>query len=133
MIFVDSSAMVAMLASEQDAATLADKLSADDRRISAGHVTLESSMRLATMLDVLPTAADTLVTRLLREAEIEIVPIDEQIAHGAVAAFERYGKGRKNRAGLNFGDCLSYACAKTHGAQLLFKGKDFAQTDIDKA
>lgn len=133
MIFVDGSAMVAMLAGEPDAATLAGKLSADGQRISAGHVILESSMRLATMLDAPPTAADALVTRLLREAEIEIVPIDEEIAHAAVAAFERYGKGRKSRAGLNFGDCLSYACARAHGAQLLFKGADFTQTDIDRA
>jgi ribonuclease VapC len=90
-------------------------------------------MRLAALLDVAPTAADALVTRLLREAEIEIVPINEEVAHSAVAAFERYGKGRKNRAGLNFGDCLSYACAQTHGARLLFKGTDFAQTDIIRA
>jgi|HubBroStandDraft_6_1064221.scaffolds.fasta_scaffold1050464_1 uncharacterized protein with PIN domain len=57
----------------------------------------------------------------------------EDVAHVAVVAFERYGKGRKNRAGLNFGDCLSYACAKVHGARLLFKGGDFAHTDIAKA
>ncbi len=130
MIFVDSSAMVAMLAGEPDAAILAEKLAADGQRISAGHVILESSMRLATLLDVPPTAADALVTRLLREAEIVIVPINEEIAHCAVAAFERYGKGRRNRAGLNFGDCLSYACSQTHNARLLFKGADFAQTDI---
>jgi ribonuclease VapC len=42
--------------------------------------------------------------------------IPEIFAHGAVAAFERYGKGHKHRASLNFGDCLSYACAKAHGA-----------------
>jgi ribonuclease VapC len=132
-IFVDSSAVVAMLAGEPDAPTFADKLAADGQRISAGHVILESSMGLAALLDVAPTAADALVTRLLREAEIEIVPINEEVAHSAVAAFERYGKGRKNRAGLNFGDCLSYACAQTHGARLLFKGTDFAQTDIIRA
>lgn len=125
--------MVAMLADEADAATFAEKLAADGRRISAGHVILESSMRLATLIDVSPTAADALVTRLLREAEIEIVPINEEIAHGAVAAFERYGKGRRNRAGLNFGDCLSYACTQAHNARLLFKGADFGQTDIAKA
>ena len=51
-------------------------------------------------------------------------------AHGAVAAFERYGKGRKHRASLNFGDCLCCACAKAHGAKLLFKGDDFAHTDV---
>ena len=43
-------------------------------------------------------------------------------AHGAVSAFERYGKGRKHRASLNFGDCLCCACAEAHGATLLFKG-----------
>jgi PIN domain len=45
----------------------------------------------------------------------------------------RYGKGRKHRASLNFGDCLSYACAKAHGAKLLFKGDDFAHTDVARA
>ena len=54
-------------------------------------------------------------------------------AHGAVTAFERYGKGRKHRASLNFGDWLSYACAKAHGAKLLFKGGDFVHTDVARA
>jgi len=61
-----------------------------------------------------------------------IVPITEDIAHAAVIAFERYGKGR-NRAALNIADCLSYACAKAHNARLLFKGDDFAKTDIARA
>jgi ribonuclease VapC len=45
----------------------------------------------------------------------------------------RYGKGRKHRASLNFGDCLSYACAKAHGARLLFRGEDLAHTDVARA
>ena len=61
------------------------------------------------------------------------MPITEEVAHASVAAFERYGKGRKHRAGLNIADCLSYACAKAHGARLLFKGDDFARTDIARA
>lgn len=122
-----------MLAAETDATALVKKLETDRKRISAGHVILESSMRLATLLGSTPTMADESVTRLLREAEIEIVPITEEIAHASVIAFERYGKGRKSRAGLNFGDCLSYACAKVHDARLLFKGGDFTHTDIAKA
>jgi ribonuclease VapC len=59
--------------------------------------------------------------------------IPEIFAHGAVAAFERYGKGRKHRASLNFGDCLCCACAKAHDAKLLFKGGDFAHTDVARA
>ena len=133
MIFVDTSAVVAILAGESDAATLAAKMQADRERISAGHVILEASMRLATILGLAPTAADRLVTRALREADVAVMPITEEVAHIAVAAFERYGKGRGKAAKLNFGDCLSYACAKACGAALLFKGDDFVATDIERA
>jgi len=132
-IFVDTSAIIAIIAREPDAAMFAGKIEAEDERITSAHVLLEASMRLASALSLPPTVADTLVTRLLHESGITIVPITEGIGHAAVAAFERYGKTRKNRAGLNFGDCLSYACAKVHGARLLFKGGDFAHTDIAKA
>jgi ribonuclease VapC len=129
-IFVDSSAIVAILTADPDAATLAGKLAGDRERMAAGHVILEASMRLASLFGLSPAAADQLVTRLLREADISIVPITEDIGHAAVAAFDRYGRGRGAGGNLNFGDCLSYACTKAHGARLLFKGHDFAQTDI---
>jgi ribonuclease VapC len=132
-IFVDTSAVIAILVAEPDAASLAAKLEAERERISAGHVILEASMRLASLLGLTPTVADQLVTRLLREAEIRIVPITEDIARSSVEAFERYGKGRGVPANLNFGDCLSYACAKAHDARLLFKGHDLSQTDIARA
>ncbi len=133
MIFVDTSALVAILCAEPDAASLAARLETERERISAGHVILEASMRLAGLLGLAPTVADQLVTRLLREAEIQVVPITEDIARSAVEAFERYGKGRGVPANLNFGDCLSYACAKARGARLLFKGHDLSQTDIARA
>jgi ribonuclease VapC len=129
-IFVDSSAVVAILTADPDAATLTAKLEGDAERISAGHVILEASIRLANLLGLTPAAADGLITRLLREAAIAIVPISEEIGHAAVAAFDRYGRGRSAAGTLNFGDCLSYACAKAHSARLLFKGHDFTQTDI---
>lgn len=132
-MFVDTSAVVAILASEPDAASFAHKLETARQRISAGHVILEASMRLSTLLGLEPTVADRLVTRLLREAQISVVPITEEIAHLAVAAFERFGKGRSREARLNFGDCLTYACAKAHGAPILFKGDDFTRTDAAKA
>lgn len=130
MIFVDSSAVVALLTADPDAAALAAKLEGDAERISAGHVILEASMRLASVFGLTAAAADGLVTRLLREAAIGVVPITEDIGHAAVAAFDRYGRGRGAGGNLNFGDCLSYACAKAHGARLLFKGHDFSQTDV---
>lgn len=133
MIFVDTSAIVAILATEPDGPAFAARLEADRDRICAGHVILEASMRLASMLGLAPTVADGLVTRMLREADINVVPITEEIAHLSVVAFERFGKGCGHPARLNFGDCLSYACARAHDAKLLFKGDDFAQTDIARA
>jgi ribonuclease VapC len=131
-IFVDTSAIIAIIAREPDAAIFAGKIEADDERISSAHVLLETSMRLASILSLSPTAADTLVMQLMHESGIAIVPITESVGHAAVAAFERFGKGR-GKARLNFGDCLSYACAKVHNARLLFKGEDFAHTDIAQA
>ena len=132
-MFVDTSAIVAILASEPEAAEFAAKLQAAREPISAGHVILEASMRLSSLFGFTPTTADELITRLLREAGIMVVPLTEDLAHLAVAAFERYGKGRGKNASLNFGDCLSYACSKAHGVPLLFKGKDFVHTDIVRA
>jgi ribonuclease VapC len=129
-IFVDGSAIVAILTADADAAALAAKLESDRERISAGHVVLEASIRLASLFGLAAVAADRLVTRLLREAEITIVPITEDMGHAAVAAFDRYGRGRGAGGSLNFGDCLSYACAKAHNARLLHKGRDFSQTDV---
>jgi ribonuclease VapC len=129
-IFVDSSAIIAILIADPDAAALAAKLESDRERISAGHVVLEASMRLASVFGLTAVAADRLVTRLLREAEISVVPITEDVGHVAVAAFDRYGRGRGAGGNLNFGDCLSYACAKAHSARLLYKGHDFSQTDV---
>ena len=69
---------------------------------------------------------------LIRELAIEIVPFDEHLALGSRAAFVRFGKGR-HPAGLNFGDCVSYALAQSRGLPLLFKGTDFAKTDVISA
>ena len=132
-MFVDTSAVVAILASEPDARSFALKLETAQQPICAPHVILEASMRLSTLMGFVPTVADGLVTRLFREAGIAVVPITEEIAHLAVIAFERYGKGRNPDARLNFGDCLTYACARAHDAPILFKGEDFANTDASRA
>ena len=66
---------------------------------------------------------------LLHEAGIEIATVDSEQARTAIDAFRRFGKGR-HPAGLNFGDCFAYALAAATGEPLLFKGDDFAKTDI---
>ena len=73
-----------------------------------------------------------LLDALIGRAKIEIVPFDAEQAAIARAAFLKYGKGR-HPAALNFGDCAAYALAKSKGAPLLYKGADFAKTDIVSA
>jgi ribonuclease VapC len=65
-------------------------------------------------------------------AGVELVPVDADQAQIAREAFRRYGKGH-GPAGLNFGDCFSYALSKATGLPLLFKGDDFPQTDVESA
>ena len=69
---------------------------------------------------------------LLERAEIELVPVTVEHLEAARRAWRRFGKGR-HPAALNFGDCFAYALARTTGEPLLFKGGDFAKTDIDAA
>jgi len=73
-----------------------------------------------------------LLDGLLSELAIELVPFDQQQARAGQTAFLRFGKGR-HPAGLNFGDCVSYALAHSRGLPLLFKGADFAKTDVISA
>jgi ribonuclease VapC len=74
--------------------------------------------------------AQQAVERALRVANIEIAPITHEIGDLALEAFEKYGKGRGHKAQLNMGDCFAYACAKSLGVALLYKGDDFARTDL---
>jgi ribonuclease VapC len=69
---------------------------------------------------------------LFREARISVEPVTEEQAYLARQAYSDYGKGR-HPAGLNFGDCFSYALAKATGEPLLFKGDDFRKTDVQPA
>lgn len=132
-MFVDTSVIVALIAGEPGAARYVDLLARAERRLTSGLVILEAAMRLSTLLRLAPARAETLIHMLLDEAGITIIPIDGETATAAVAAFAAYGKGRGHPAQLNLADCMSYACARTHGVPLLFKGDDFSRTDIDAA
>lgn len=81
-----------------------------------------------------PTGRRRLAFDELRDAfSVRIEPVTEEQAHLAIDAYDRFGKGTGHAAGLNFGDCFSYALAKAVGEPLLFKGNDFARTDIEAA
>lgn len=132
-MFVDSSVFVAILTNEPDAREFAEAIEAAERRTTCGVARLETAMVISTRLDIAPADADAAFDRLLDEGGISVVPITDAIARDAVAAFATYGKGRGHPASLNLGDCLIYASAKAHQEPLLYKGADFARTDIKPA
>ena len=128
-MIVDSSAIVAVLLKEPGHELLRDQLAAAQRvRIGAPTV-VESSMVLCSRLG---HAGKTLLARFLQEAEIEVVEFGPDHWTVAADAYVAYGKGR-HPAGLNFGDCMTYAVAKLTQEPLLFKGDDFTHTDITPA
>ncbi len=130
-MFIDTSAVVAILTGEPEAGKLADAIAAAQARYTSPVVRLEATMVMATRLNVAPSQAQTLFEAFREEAAVVEIPLDAKIGALAVACFEAYGKGR-HPAHLNLADCLSYACAKALGASLLYKGEDFAKTDVNR-
>lgn len=129
-MFIDSSALVALLAREPDQPRIAAAIQRADVRRTTPLVRLETARVLSTLLNVEPEAANAAITAAFQEAGVEVVPITDDVARAAVAAFARYGKGRGHPARLNLADCLIYAAAKAAGAPLLFIGDDFSRADI---
>jgi ribonuclease VapC len=76
------------------------------------------------------SVAEERARALLAEADIEVVPLTDEIGRAALDALERYGKGRSHPAQLNLADCFASACAKVYLVPLLYKGDDFRRTDL---
>jgi ribonuclease VapC len=129
-MFVDTSVVVAILADEEDASEWSGKIGQAAKRITSPLVVLEAAMRLSSLLAVAPLIVETAIEAFLRQAEIEVVPIESSDAKLAIQAFSDYGKGRGHPAQLNLAACLSYASAKSRGMPLLYKGNDFSHTDL---
>lgn len=127
-MIVDTSALVAVLNSEPEALLFLQKMSTEPVKISA--VTLfEFSM----VIDRYKRREASLgADRLLAMIEAEVVSVDVEAARGARLAYATFGKGN-HPARLNFGVCFAYALAKETGEPLLFKGDDFARTDVRSA
>jgi ribonuclease VapC len=131
-IFVDASALIAIIAGEPEADKLADLMEADHNRLCSALSVWETVAGLCRSYTFSVPAARTHVGRFLSLAQIQFASIDEQEFECATDAYAQYGKGR-HKAALNMGDCYAYACAKTNQAKLLFKGVDFTMTDIPSA
>lgn len=128
-MIVDSSAVLAVLYREQDAARYEAAIaSAACCRMSAANV-LETSIVLEARGGA--TAGHELDT-FLKDAAIELTPVTAEYLDSARHAWRRFGKGN-HPAALNLGDCFAYALAAVTGEPLLFKGDDFAQTDVEVA
>jgi ribonuclease VapC len=125
-MIVDSSALISLFRKESDAEHLLDRiLNAEHVRISAATL-VEASMVAAGE----GGAED--FARMIDNLDIEITPFDANQAGYAIDGFLRFGKGR-HPARLNLGDLFSYALARATREPLLFKGGDFARTDVTAA
>lgn len=128
-MFIDASAFVAILLREADGRSFADRIEAAPRRFTSAIAVFEAALAIARVHEMSVERARRHLTTFLHRAGIETVTIGDAEREAALDAFDRYGKGR-HPARLNMGDCFAYACAKTHGLALLFKGDDFSQTDV---
>lgn len=131
-MFIDASALTALLTNEDDARELLARLQQAPRRLTSPPAVWEAAIAVARILDLPVAETADAVESYLALVEIETVAVSPMAARIALDAFDRYGKGR-HPARLNFGDCFAYACARHFGEPLMFKGADFPLTDIEAA
>jgi ribonuclease VapC len=131
-MFLDASAMVAMLTGEADGDALADCLADTTARHTSAIAIFETIAAVARKHSYSIDEARAIVARFVDVAKIVITPIGKAESEEALTAFERYGKGR-HPANLNLSDCFAYGCAKTLETDLLFTGADFTHTDVPAA
>jgi ribonuclease VapC len=124
---VDTSALVAILQNEPERRKFNEAIEAGETRSMSTASFLETSMILESRF-----GADGVrdLDLFISKAQIILVSVDEEQAHMARDGFRKYGKGR-HPAGLNYGDCFSYALARSLNEPLLFKGQDFLKTDVE--
>lgn len=127
---VDTSAIIAILRAEHDAEAFALALGNTQNPVMSAATYLEAGLVMTN--DKSPRALERL-NILIDKANIEIVPTTPDEAIIGITAHQKYGRGTGHPAKLNFGDCFSYALAKSRNLPLLFKGDDFIHTDIQSA
>ena len=126
---IDTSALLAILQDEPERRAFNEAIEAAETRALSTATFVETSIVIESRY-----GAEGLrdLDLLIAKANIDLIAVDAEQAHGARHAFSRFGKGR-HPADLNYGDCFSYALAKVLHAPLLYKGDHFSQTDITAA
>jgi len=123
---IDTSALIAILLGEQGAEAFAVAIANDPKR----SISAFSALKVSIVIEAKKgEAGGRELDLLLHRSQIEIVAMDSDQAELARIAWRTFGKGR-HPAGLNIGDCCSYALSKSSGEPLLFKGDDFSKTDL---
>ena len=129
-MILDTSAIIAILRNEPDASRFTEAIQAGETRIVSAATYLEAAIIVDSNRDpVLSRRLD----ELIEQANVSIEPVTDAQARIARDAYRDFGRGSGHPARLNFGDCFAYALAKATGEPLLFKGSDFAHTDIASA
>lgn len=127
-LFIDASALVAIIAEESDADQMIAAIEADDDPIWSPVSCWETVAALRFSKGLALGEAREIVEAYASARPFRLVPIGATEMDFALDAYARYGRGTP--AALNMGDCFAYGCAKAHGARLLYKGDDFARTDL---
>ncbi len=123
---IDSSALITILLGEPEAKKFSEIIAKDSKRFISTFSCLETAVVIETKKG---PAGGREFDLLLHEAGIEMIGLNEEQFKLARRAYQKYGKG-KHPAGLNLGDCCSYALSRSSGEPLLFKGDDFSKTDV---
>lgn len=130
MMFIDASVLSAIILDEPDAVTLSAKIETADHRITSAIAVFETVLAVNRSQSGGHGRATRVVLDLLKRAGITIPAINERAGITAIETHARFGKGTGHPARLNMGDCFAYAMAKQHRVPLLYKGDDFAHTDL---
>jgi ribonuclease VapC len=132
-IVVDTSAVLAIYLGEDDAARYAEAIERDDAPTMSTASVLECSIVVRARKAEGDAAAEQWLDDFIQVSRIDVRDVDRPQLAIARTAHQTYGKGTGHGAALNFGDCFSYALAKSLDVPLLFKGADFSRTDIRPA
>ena len=129
-MFVDASALVAVLLDEPEADRIAAALDNAGPHVTSPVAIFETVAALMRRKGCSRSVGEQWVRAALTAAQIAVMPVTEEIGRAALDAYDRYGKGRRHPAQLNMGDCFAFACARVHGVALLYKGEDFKKTEL---